>query len=77
MDEASVLTCHRSNEEQSPIAYEKQPNQQTGSNCQGTGLDSMQRIQVFGLFGRDRQMDKLLYREEIDGFRQNNPLMVC
>jgi len=31
---------------------------------------------VSGLFGRDWQMDKLLYREEIDGFRQNNR-MIC
>ena len=63
MDEASVLTCRRSNENRSPITHEKRPNQRTGSNSCGPDMGSVQGIQVSGLFGRDRQMDKLLYRE--------------
>ena len=63
MDEASVLTCRRSNENRSPITHEKRPNQRAGSNSCGLGMGSVQGIQVSGLFGRDRQMDKLLYRE--------------
>jgi hypothetical protein len=75
MDEAGVLRYHRSNEKQSPITCEKQPHQRAGSKSKGLGLGSVQGIQVLGLFGRGWQMDKLLYREEIDGFRQNNPMM--
>jgi hypothetical protein len=76
MDGAGVLTCNRSNEKQSPITCKKKPHQRAGSKSQGLGLGSVQGIQVLGLFGRGRQMDKLLYREEIDGFRQNNPMIV-
>jgi hypothetical protein len=76
MNEAGVLMCHGSNEKQSPITCEKQPHQRAGSKTKGPGLGSMQGIQVSGLFGRGRQMDKLLYRQEIDGFRQNNRMMV-
>jgi hypothetical protein len=75
MNEANVLTCQRSNEIHTTITCEKQPYQRAGSKSKGLGLGSMQGIQVFGLFGRDRQMDKLLYRQEIDGFRQNNWIM--
>ena len=76
MNEASVLMCHRSNEIHTTITCEKQPYQRAGSKSKGLGLGSVQGIQVSGLFGRDRQMDKLLYREEIDGFRQNNRMIV-
>jgi hypothetical protein len=76
VDEANVLTCRRSNEKQSPITHEKRPSQRAGSNFQGTGMGSMQGIQVPGPFGRDRQMDKFLYREEINRFRQNNRMRV-
>jgi hypothetical protein len=30
MDEASVLTCRRSNEKQNPISHENRPNQRAG-----------------------------------------------
>jgi hypothetical protein len=68
--------CARFNEDQSPIEQEKQPNQRAGSDFQGLGMGSVQGIPVPGLFGRDRQMDELLYREEIDGFRQNNRMTI-
>jgi hypothetical protein len=69
MSEANVLKCRRSNEIQIPISSKKQPNQQAGSNSYGPGLGSMQGIQVPGLSGHGGQMDKLLHRKEIDGFR--------
>jgi hypothetical protein len=76
MNKASVLTYRRYNEKQSPITCEKQPHQRVGFKSQGFGLGSVQGIQVPGLSGRGRQMDKFLYREEIDGVRQNNPLII-
>ena len=75
MDEADVLTCRRSNEKQISITYEEQPHHRAESKSQGSGLGSVQGIQVPGLSGRGRQMDKLLYREEIVGLRQNYPVM--
>jgi hypothetical protein len=76
MNESNVLTCQRSHEIRRSIKRKKWPNQRTGSKSKGPGLGSMQRISVLGLFGRDRQMDKFLYRQKIDGFRQNNRMMV-
>jgi hypothetical protein len=76
MDEANVLKCQRCNEKQSPITCKEKPHRRAESKSQGFGLGSVQGIQVPGLFGRGRQMDKLLYREKIDGFRQNNPMIL-
>jgi hypothetical protein len=59
------------NENRQPIRHEKRPNQRAGSISCGFGMGSVQGIQVSGLFGRGRHMDKLLYRQEIEGFRQS------
>lgn len=71
-----MLICRRPNEKTPyPIPPRCPTDQKAGCETQGLGLGSMRGTQVHGLYERGRQMDKFLYRKEIEGLCQRDRMI--